>query len=74
MFGPSEIPSVGKVELSWVPNPPISTSASNGDNSSFGKEGEDSIMENAAGTNGHENVNEVDYDVADDEDSWGIGL
>lgn len=74
MFGTSEIPSVGKVELSWVANPPISTPASTGAFTPSGNRGEDTAMENSGGTNGHENMGEVDYDVADDEDSWGIGL
>jgi hypothetical protein len=65
MFGPSEIPSVGKVELSWVPNPPISTPTNTGAFTPAGNKGEDTAMENSG---------EVDYDVADDEDSWGIGL
>jgi hypothetical protein len=70
MFGPAEIPSVGKVELSWVANPPITGAG-------FSSEGqsEDSLMENAGSANGQEHImGEVDYDVADDEDSWGIGL
>lgn len=70
MFGTTDIPSVGKVELSWVANPPVTPSAMQVEQQS-----EDSAMENAGGTaNGHENMGEVDYDVADDDDSWGIGL
>ncbi|OKL58052.1 hypothetical protein UA08_06685 [Talaromyces atroroseus] len=70
MFGPAEIPSVGKVELSWVANTPITSAVMPTEGQS-----EDTTMENAGSANGQEHaMGEVDYDVADDEDSWGIGL
>lgn len=73
MFGTTDIPSVGKVELSWVANPPLNL-ATTGSVTPADKQSEDSIMENSGGANGQENMGEVDYDVADDDDSWGIGL
>lgn len=76
MFGTTEIPSVGKVELNWVPNPPISfptaTTAAAAPTEKDG--GGDMVMENVEGANGHGHAGEVDYDVAEDEDSWGIGI
>lgn len=71
MFGPAEIPHVGKVELSWVANPPITGAAMSTEH----QQSEDTAMENIGGVNGQENTGEVDYDVADDDDDrWGIGL
>jgi hypothetical protein len=74
MFGTTEIPSVGKVELNWVPNPPISFPAATAAAAPAEKNGGDTVMENVEGTNGHGHAAEVDYDVAEDEDSWGIGI
>lgn len=76
MYGTSQIPSVGTVELSWVANP-VTTATS----AAAPRHDEDSVMDNVGGngpvdssvdTSG--NMREVDYDVAEDEDSWGIGV
>ncbi|KAL2825207.1 hypothetical protein BDW59DRAFT_161922 [Aspergillus cavernicola] len=93
MFGTRNVPSVGEIQLAWVPNPPISipsssstlqqhptppsTSGLDAKNASD----EDTIMDSAppdqsgilrgkdgAGTG----AVDVDYDVAEDDDSWGV--
>ncbi|RAL13777.1 CCCH zinc finger and RRM domain protein [Aspergillus homomorphus CBS 101889] len=88
MFGPRDIPSVGQVELAWVPNPPISlpqqsAAGSTGGPGSDTKTGsdEDTLMDtppapseqnsgrkDGGGGGGHD----VDYDVAEMDDSWGV--
>jgi hypothetical protein len=72
-----ELPSVGKVELSWIqtPLPPVNLAALKASN------GEDATMDEgdamahtsspARGGQGHEQQENIDYDVADDND-WGI--
>ncbi|RAK96393.1 CCCH zinc finger and RRM domain protein [Aspergillus ibericus CBS 121593] len=77
MFGARDIPSVGQVQLSWVPNPPISLPAggpSSGPGSDTNKTGsdEDMVMDNATDqTGGRKDVaHDVDYDVAEVDDSW----
>ncbi|KAL4874667.1 hypothetical protein BJY04DRAFT_10525 [Aspergillus karnatakaensis] len=87
MYGPHNIPSVGEVQLTWVPNPPISLpSASNNQaaatpSETEGKGGldEDTIMDSGVGdqngANRGKDVNmnaDVDYDVAEVDDSWGV--
>lgn len=97
MFGSRNIPSVGEIQLSWVPNPPISVPppASSTDQPSAGvdvdaKPGpdEDTMMDSDAAeqdlSRGKEgngvgsapgNLNpaaDVDYDVAEDDESWGV--
>ncbi|KAF7592986.1 hypothetical protein BBP40_012145 [Aspergillus hancockii] len=79
MFGPWQIPSVGEVQLTWVPNPPISvpTTPGPGLDTKTGSD-EDTVMEtattslppdpSAARKDGN---HEVDYDVAEEDDSWG---
>jgi len=89
MYGSSQIPSVGKVDLSWVANPlgmstPGATPSNDGN-----EEGEYSSMTNPHDGNGpseemdkdvhgpghaHPHQNEVDYDVAEMDDSWGVGI
>lgn len=89
MYGTSQIPSVGNVELSWVANP-VGTTTPGGTASSDGKgDGEDSVMTNPQDGNGvsemdkdgreashgHQPQNDVvDYDVAEMDDSWGVGI
>jgi hypothetical protein len=90
MYGTSQIPSVGNVELSWVANP-VGTTTPGGTASSDGKgDGEDSVMTNPHDGNGvseemdkdgqgvghaHSHQNDVvDYDVAEMDDSWGVGI
>jgi RNA-binding protein 26 len=79
MYGlPSgELPSVGKVELSWIqtPLPPVNVATLKASN------GEDTMMDEgdamaqtpspARGALGHEQQENIDYDVADDND-WGV--
>ncbi|KAL4933342.1 CCCH zinc finger and RRM domain protein [Aspergillus undulatus] len=99
MFGRRNIPSVGEVQLSWVPNPPISlptpssstgqapavtTPGGSGSGSGLDAKDEDMGMsmsmdtdgpadQNGAGAGGFRGKDanaEVDYDVAEVEDSW----
>lgn len=89
MYGPTYIPSVGKVELSWVANPPQPTPPTTSADRSGGveataeakKEGmeEDAVMGNTGdGEHGASSAgkyggnHEVDYDVAEVDDSWGV--
>jgi hypothetical protein len=85
MHGPWNIPSVGEVQLSWVPNPPISVSTPTPAKTSGPRSDtkpasdEDTVMESTAATNPAEQLNarkdgnhDVDYDVAEMDDSWGV--
>ncbi|RAH77928.1 hypothetical protein BO86DRAFT_458832 [Aspergillus japonicus CBS 114.51] len=87
MFGPRDIPSVGQVELAWVANPPISLpqpggGGGGGGGSDTNKTGsdEDTLMDTtpiASGvpdqTSGRKDGgHDVDYDVAEMDDSWGV--
>ncbi|GES57244.1 CCCH zinc finger and RRM domain protein [Aspergillus terreus] len=81
MFGPWKIPSVGDVQLSWVPNPPISAASSTPGPAFDSKTGsdEDTVMDTGAAalapdqSAGRRDGNhEVDYDVAEMDDSWGV--
>ncbi|KAL4803482.1 hypothetical protein BDV18DRAFT_144834 [Aspergillus unguis] len=89
MFGSRNIPSVGEIQLSWVPNPPISIPpASTGQApaaAGFGVDGkpgsdEDTLMESVSteqdlprGKEGNAAAPaDVDYDVAEVDDSWGV--
>jgi RNA-binding protein 26 len=74
----NEIPGVGKVELSWIqtPLPPVNIAkaiikAENGDDTAM-DEGDAmaSVSSLAHQTHGHEQSENIDYDVADDND-WG---
>jgi hypothetical protein len=74
----SEIPSVGKVELSWIqtPLPPVNIAKAiikteNGDDTSM-EEGDAMapVSSPAHQAHGHEQAENIDYDVADDND-WG---
>lgn len=100
MFGSWNIPSVGEVQLTWLPNPPLPT-VSSSSSPAGGTPGQDVTkgqFGNAAGTGsgadedmtGMDNENEngitstearkeiqtgahdVDYDVAEMDDSWGV--
>lgn len=69
MFGPKDIPSVGKVELAWVNTslPPVRSATQAGP-----EEGTTAAKSN---TNGHQHAvtaepTEVDYDVAEEDDRW----
>jgi hypothetical protein len=85
-YGARNIPSVGEIQVSWVPNPPLPTPSSSGQplpSASSGLDAktasdEDTIMESApmpgdqAGRKDG-NINaDVDYDVAEEDDSWGV--
>lgn len=86
MYGTSDIPSVGKVEFSWVPNPPVNTTTTPTPSSETqNQRDEDTAMGGATATAGEgeqdplamrkdgNNMNhEVDYDVAEVDDGWGI--
>ncbi|KAE8355293.1 hypothetical protein BDV28DRAFT_129284 [Aspergillus coremiiformis] len=78
MYGSWQIPSVGEVQLTWVPNPPITaipTTPGSGLDIKTGSD-EDTVMETmttldpSAGR--RDGNNEVDYDVAEEDDSWGV--
>jgi hypothetical protein len=84
MRGPWNIPSVGEVQLTWVPNPPVvvGTLAQIFGAGSDTKptSDEDTVMESTAGSslpadqlNARKDGNQdVDYDVAEMDDSWGV--
>lgn len=72
-----ELPSVGKVELSWIqtPLPPVNLAAlkaSNGEETMM-DEGDAMAHTSSPARGGHssEQQENIDYDVADDND-WGI--
>lgn len=76
IYGPWNIPSVGEVQLAWMPNPPISMptpfDAKTGSD-------EDVTMGMTTPTQSQDQLgarkdgtHEVDYDVAEVDDSWGV--
>jgi hypothetical protein len=76
MYGASDIPGVGKVEYSWVANPPITLGAGTPPTAEPQHHDEDTMM---AGEGEHDPLamrkdgnHEVDYDVAEVDDGWGI--
>ncbi|PYH49220.1 CCCH zinc finger and RRM domain protein [Aspergillus saccharolyticus JOP 1030-1] len=84
MFGPRDIPSVGQVELAWVPNPPIYVAqpAATGPGSDTNRTGsdEDTLMDTTPLPPAPSDLgsgrkdggqHDVDYDVAEMDDSWG---
>ncbi|EAW14368.1 CCCH zinc finger and RRM domain protein [Aspergillus clavatus NRRL 1] len=76
MFGPWNIPSVGEVQLTWVPNPPISVSMPTAASDAKTASDEDTVMESAAGSGlaveqRKDGNHDVDYDVAEMDDNWG---
>jgi RNA-binding protein 26 len=73
-----ELPNVGKVELSWIqtPLPPVNLAkpivkAENGEDMAM-DEGDAmaAVPSQAHQAHGHEQAENIDYDVADDND-WG---
>lgn len=81
IYGPWSIPSVGDVQLSWVPNPPIAAPTPSSDMKTGSDE--DVTMDMTApstttqaqdqlGAKKDGGANEVDYDVAEVDDSWGV--
>ena len=74
MYGPKDIPGVGKVEFSWLntPLPPVTLPAAKLDGDlEMGGLGTD--QENGdGGRDGHHGAQEVDYDVAEEDDRWGM--
>lgn len=78
MYGATNIPGVGDVELSWIANPAPASSATGGSGLDGKAQDEDSVMENTGESapepdNTRRDVNhEVDYDVAEVDDTWGI--
>lgn len=74
MFGPQNIPSIGEVQLSWVPNPPLAPAQVEAKTGSD----EDVTMETTTPSQSQDQLgtrkegNDVDYDVAEMDDSWGI--
>lgn len=80
MFGSWTIPSVGEVQLTWVPNPPITAPTTPGavSDTKTGSD-EDTAMDNTTGSLPLDQLgapkdgnHDVDYDVADMDDSWGV--
>jgi len=80
MYGPKDIPGVGKVEFSWVntPLPPVTLPVPKQEEDGVGDadmemggvaaESEDG-RENGGGHHGH-GAAEVDYDVAEEDERW----
>ncbi|KAB8235561.1 hypothetical protein ETB97_006890 [Aspergillus alliaceus] len=77
MYGPWQIPSVGEVQLTWVPNPPITVAPTPGSglDTKTGSD-EDTVMETTTppdpSAGRRDGNHEVDYDVAEEDDSWGV--
>lgn len=75
MFSPWNLSASGEVQLSWLPNPPItvtpsapSTEAKNG----AGEDDQDVMMDSTPTMSApppRKETNDMDYDVAEDE-SW----
>lgn len=81
MYGPSDIPSVGKVELAWIAG--HSSTSGVGTPVSEPQHHDEDTMMGGGGGGGGENEHdplamrkdgnhEVDYDVAEVDDGWGI--
>ncbi len=69
MYGPKDIPSVGRLEFSWVntPMPPIRLS----NQKQVASDGDTGMRDAAAdGDNSDKAGVEVDYDVAEEDDRW----
>lgn len=74
----SEIPSVGKVELSWIQTPlppvnvakPVAKPESGDDTPMIEGDAMAPISGPTPQNHGHEHAENIDYDVADDND-WG---
>lgn len=78
MYGPKDLPSIGKVEMTWVntPLPPVQLGASQ--TARRGSQDDDTEMAGsnaegfgAGGGNTASKEAEMDYDVAEDDDRWG---
>ncbi|MCJ1437876.1 hypothetical protein MMC27_007263 [Xylographa pallens] len=81
MYGPKDIPGVGKVEFSWIntPLPPVVMPAAKHDEDGVGDadmdmggvtaDSEDGRDIGAGGHHGHGQA-EVDYDVAEEDERW----
>lgn len=75
MFGPWTIPSVGEVQLSWVPNPPVTAAAAaaSTEKNGVGEDEQDTVMDSAPSFSEapaplhKEGPQDMDYDVAEDE-------
>ncbi|WEW57284.1 hypothetical protein PRK78_002749 [Emydomyces testavorans] len=70
IYGPSQIPGVGQVEMTWVANAPLTAQPAtakkaDGDTAMGGDESELAAMRKDVS-------HDVDYDVAEVDDSWGI--
>lgn len=70
MFSPWNIPSVGEVQLSWLPNPPITLTPTPSSKNGL-DEDQDTEMQSAPAPAGIAPARDMDYDVAE-EDSWGV--
>jgi hypothetical protein len=73
MYGPKDLPGVGKVDFSWVnmPLPPVAVKPDGG--GAMEMEGVEREREEDGG--GHEGAGmgaggEVDYDVAEEDERW----
>ena len=75
MFSPWNIPTVGEVQLSWVPNPPITlsgASASTDAKNGLNEDDQDTVMQSTPAVSAAPPPpRDMDYDVAED-DSWGV--
>ena len=73
MYGPHTIPSVGPVELSWVNGPPSAEARGVAIDEPRGEMNVDSAFPPPDQLGARRDaVNEMDYDVAEEDDSWGM--
>lgn len=73
MFAPWTIPSVGDVQLSWLPNPPVTVPSTMApEKNGTGEDEQDTAMDSAPAFNEtpappRKGPQDMDYDVAEDE-------
>ena len=75
MYGPKEIPSIGRLEFAWVntPLPPVvipSLKQDGVDNGDTDMGDANADGDNRGELGGQQGLGEVDYDVAEDDDRW----
>lgn len=74
MFSPWNIPSVGEVQLSWLPNPPVTLPAPGSTEKNGFEEDQDMAMDSTPANEAPVPAptrSDMDYDVAED-DNWGM--
>lgn len=71
MFSPWNIPNVGEVQLSWLPNPPITLPTASTEPKNGLDEEHDTAMDTTPSAPAPQQPpRDMDYDVAED-DGWG---